>query len=246
VGALCTGIARKAGMRTEHFKTFKQRFMIAISAICIVSVFAVGQSEARRELTEKGKELKGIAFHEFWENVRIEGRKWAGDRLYISKISSGNFKGFDKYSGLSPVWEAYLVKCSDIIEKIEHGKILLFCKGKVKILRQVESGIIGMEAGLHVKKETGFSGAAVDFDRIKLSARSAEYEANQHMRYRLSGYDNYTYDLKIDHFSNRPVWIIKKACSLRGALEGKCRSKDHWIVKVDGETGDIIKQSDFK
>ncbi len=230
-------------MRSEHFKTFKQSLTIVMSAICILSVFTVKHSEARRELIESGKELRGISFHEFWENVKVEGRKWAGDKLYISKISSGNFKGFDKYSGLSPIWEAYMVKCNDIIEKNEYGKILLLCKGKAKILRQVESGIIGTEAGLHALKETNFTGAAVDFDRIKFSAQSAEYEANQHMRYRLSGYDNYTYDLRIDHFSNRPVWIIKKACSLRGVSERRCRSKDHWIVKVDGETGEIIKQS---
>lgn len=232
-------------MQSGHFKTFKQSFTIVISAICILSVFAVKHSEARRERIESGKELRGISFHEFWENVRNEGRKWAGDKLYISKISSGNFKEFDKYSGLSPIWEVHMVKCNDIIEKNEYGKILLFCKGKAKILQQVENGIIGMEAGLHAKKETSFKGAAVDFDRIKLSAQSAEYEANQHMRYHLSGYENYTYDLKIDHFSNRPVWIIKKACSLRGVSERRCRSKDHWIVKVDGETGEIIKQSGF-
>ena len=233
-------------MRLRQFKVFKLSIILILPTVCMLSGLTTKYAEARRELVESGKELKGIPFHEFWENVRDEGRKWAGDKLYISKISSGTFKGFDKYSGLSPIWEAHMVKCNETIEKNEYGKIIVICKGKVKVLRQVEDGIIGLKAGLHVQKETNFRGPAVDFDRIKLSAQSAEYEANQHMHYHISGYDNYTYDLKIDHFSDRPVWIIKKACGLRGVSERKCRSKDHWIVKVDGETGEIIKQTNIK
>ena len=111
-----------------------------------------------------------------------------------------------------------MVKCNEIKEHKEYGKTLSTCKGKGMVLRMVESGIIGLEAGLHVKKEGNFRGAAVEFDRIKLSAQSAEQAANQHMRYRSSVFDNYTYDLKIDQFSNRPVWIIKKACGSRGVF----------------------------
>jgi hypothetical protein len=203
--------------------------------------FNVRYAEARREIVESGIELKGISFNEFWDKVQDEGKKWAGDKLYISKISSGTFRGFDKHGGLSPIWEAHIIKCNEVQEQKEYGKALSTCKGKVMVLREVESGIIGLEAGFHVKKEGNFRGAAVGFDRINLSAQSAEQAANQHMRYRSSGFDNYTYDLKIDHFSNRPVWIIKKACGLLGATERRCRSKDHWIVKVDGETGEIIK-----
>ncbi len=203
--------------------------------------FNVRYAEARREIIESGKELKGISFDEFWSKARDEGKKWAGNKLYIGKISSGTFRGFDKHDGLSPIWEAHMVRCNEVKEQKEYGKTLSICKGRVMVLRLVESGIIGLEAGLQVKKEGNFRGAAVDFDRVKLSAQSAEQAANQHMRYRFSGFDNYTYDLKVDQFSNRPVWIIKKACGLRGVSERRCRSKDHWIVKVDGETGEIIQ-----
>jgi hypothetical protein len=203
--------------------------------------FNVRYAEARQEIIESGKELKGISFDEFWGKVQDEGKKWAGSKLYIGKISSGTFRGFDKHDGLSPIWEAHMVKCNEVKERKEYGKTLSTCRGKAMVLRMVESGIIGLEAGLHVKKEGNFHGTAVDFDQIRLSAQSAEQTANQHMRYRSSGFDNYTYDLKIDQFSNRPVWIIKKACGLRGVSERRCRSKDHWIVKLDGETGEIIK-----
>jgi hypothetical protein len=207
----------------------------------MLTCFNIKYAEARREIIESGKELKGIAFDEFWEKVQDEGKKWAGNKLYIGKISSGTFRGFDKHNGLSPVWEVHMVKCNEIKEKKEYSKTLSTCKGKGMVLRLVESGIIGLEAGLNVKKEGNFRGPAVEFDRIKLSAQSAEETANQHMRHRSSSFDNYTYDLKIDQFSNRPVWIIKKACGSRGVLERRCRSKDHWIVKVDGETGEIIR-----
>lgn len=228
-------------MRSLQSNVFRLSVMIILLTACILADFNIRYAEARREIIESGKELKGISFNEFWENVQDEGKKWAGSKLYIGKISSGTFRGFDKHDGLSPVWEAHMVKCNEIKEQKEYGKTLLICKGKSMVLRMVESGIIGLEAGLHVKKEGNFRGAAMDFDRIKLSAQSAEQTANQHMRYRPSGFDNYTYDLKIDQFSNRPVWIIKKACGLRGVSERRCRSRDHWIVKINGETGEIIK-----
>jgi hypothetical protein len=215
--------------------------MIILSAVCILTGFNVKHAGAKREIIESGKELKGIAFDEFWGKVQDEGKKWAGSKLYIAKISSGTFRGFDKHDGLSPVWEVHMVKCNETKEKKEYSKTLLTCKGTGMVLRLVESGIIGLEAGLQTKKEGNFHGPAVEFDRIKFSAQSAEQAANRHMRYRSSIFDNYTYDLKIDQFSNRPVWIIKKACGLRGVLERRCRSKDHWIVKVDGETGEIIR-----
>ena len=228
-------------MRSIQSKAFRLSIVIILSAACILTGFNARYAEARKELIESGKELKGIPFDEFWEKVQDEGKKWAGDKLYIAKISSGSFRGFDKHDGFSPVWEAHMVKCNEVKEYKEYGKTLSICRGKGMVLRLVESGIIGLESGLHIKTEGNFRGPAVDFDRIKLSAQNAEQEANQHMRYRSSGFDNYAYDLKIDQFSNRPVWIVKKACGLRGVSERRCRSKDHWIVKVDGETGDIIK-----
>jgi hypothetical protein len=220
-------------MRSIQSKAFRLFVTITLSATCILTGFNIRHAEARREIIESGIELKGIPFNEFWDKVHDEGKKWAGHKLYIAKISSG-------------IWEAHIVKCNEAQEQKEYGKTLSTCKGKVMVLREVEGGIIGLEAGLHVKKEGNFRGAAVDFDRIKLSAQSAEQAANQHMRYRSSSFDNYTYDLKIDHFSNRPVWIIKKACGLLGVSERRCKSKDHWIVKVDGETGEIIKQAGEK
>jgi len=223
-------------------EAFRQSVVIALFAVCILITFSVLYVEARQETLEEGKELKGIPFDEFWSIIQDEGKKWAGDKLlYIAKISSGTFRRFDKHNGLSPVWEAQMVKCNEITERNEYGKTITKCKGRVKILSLVESGIIGLEAGLHLKKEGSFYGAAVDFERIKYSAQSAEQLANQHMRYRSSGYDNYAYDLKADQFSNKPVWTIKKACGLKGVQERRCRSKDHWIVKVDGETGEIIR-----
>jgi hypothetical protein len=228
-------------MQTIQSKAFRLSVAIIISAACILTGFNIRCAQARREIIENGKELKGISFDEFWNKVQDEGKKWAGDKLYIGKISSGTFRGFDKHDGLSPVWEAHMVKCKDVREQKESGKILVICKGNVRVLRMIESGIIGLEAGLHIKKEVNFRGPAVEFDRIKLSAQNAEEVANQHTHYHSLGFDNYSYDLRVDQFSNRPVWIIKKACGLRGVTERRCRSKEHWIVKVDGETGDIIR-----
>jgi hypothetical protein len=212
-------------------------FMVLFILPCL----AVYPADARREALESGKGLKGIPFDEFWGKVGEEGKKWAGEKLYIRKITSGTVKGFDRHDGLSPLWEAQIVKCNEVKEQKEYDKTLSICKGKSITVLMAESGIIGMDPGLHVKKEGNFHGSAVTFDRIRFSAQRAEETANGHTRYRSTGFDNYTYDLKIDQFSNRPVWIIKKACGRRGVSEGRCKSKDHWIVKMDAETGDIIR-----
>ena len=212
-------------------------FGITLALLC----FSAGDAHAKREGLESGKNLKGIPFDEFWGKVSEEGKKWAGDRLYIRKILSGTARGFDKHDGLSPLWEAQIVRCSEFNEQAASGKNLSVCKGKAIVLRMAESGLIGLEPGIHVKKEGNFRGNAISFDRIKLSAQAAEEAANGYKRYRPVGFDNYAYELNIDHSSNRPVWIVKKACSLRGITERRCKAKDHWIVKVDAETGDTIK-----
>ncbi len=210
---------------------------LTLAILCVSSA----ATHAKREGPENGQELKGIPFDEFWEKVSEEGRKWAGGRVYIRKISSGTVQGFDRHSGLSPFWEAQIVRCSAFNEQAVSGKNLSFCKGKAIVLRMAESGLIGLEPGIQVKKEGKFLGNAISFDRIKLSAQAAEEAADGYKHYHPIGFDSYAYELNIDHSSNRPVWIIKKACSLLGITERRCKAKDHWIVKVDAETGDIIK-----
>ncbi len=219
------------------------RHVCTVSAaivICMLFLFAAAHAQSIKDILEKGKELRGISFEEVWNTVREEGTDWAGDKLYISKISSGTFKGFDKHSGLSPIWEVQMIKCNETIERKENRKTTLLCRGKLRVLRMVESSITGLEPGLEIKKEINYRGPAVPFERIRITAQNAEQEANQFMRYRSSLYDNYTYDLKTDHFSDKPVWTIKKACGLRGVYEARCRPNDHWIVKVDGESGDVL------
>jgi hypothetical protein len=227
-------------MRYVHLKKILS-IIILSTTVFMCSCLTANPLYARQETLESGTVLKGIAFDTFWRKVSEEGEKWANNKLYIRKISSGTVRGFDKHEGLSPLWEAQIVKCSELQEQITSGKHLSICKGKAVTLRMVESGIIGLEPGLHMKKEGNFRGGAVNFERIKLSAQAAEEVANGHLHHRSMGFDNYSYDMKIDHFSNKPVWIIKKACSKRGVLERRCRPKDHWIVKVDAETGQVIK-----
>ncbi len=218
-------------------------FRGAVFTAILFFVFSsiAGLAEARRDKTEETKNLKGIRFDEFWSKATEEGKRWAGDRLYVRSISSGSLRGFDRHDSLSPVWEAQLVKCSEIKESTDPGKRISFCKGKAITLRMAESSLTSIEPGLHIKRESTFRGVAVPFDRIEISAQAAEDAAKTHMRYHSGGYDNYTYDMKINNLSNRPVWIIKKACSARGISEMRCRSKEHWIVKIDAETGEVVK-----
>ncbi len=162
-------------------EAFRQSVVIALFAVCILITFSVLYVEARQETLEEGKELKGIPFDEFWSIIQDEGKKWAGDKLlYIAKISSGTFRRFDKHNGLSPVWEAQMVKCNEITERNEYGKTITKARQSEDSEPRRERDY-RLEAGLHLKNEA-FYGAAVDFERIKYSAQSAEQLANQHMR----------------------------------------------------------------
>ena len=182
-----------------------------------------------------------IPFRDFWDKAMEEGRKWAGEKLYVQKITCGTMKGIDRREASSPYWEANLIRCDELKETNDRGKPVSFCKGKSVLVSMASEGITGIESGLNVGRMKFFRGTAVSVERINVSAASAEDAANSHMRYRSSGFDNYVYDMKIDRLTNRPLWTIKKACSVKGVTELKCRSKDHWIIRVDAETGEILQ-----
>ncbi|HVN95019.1 MAG TPA: hypothetical protein VMT62_01185 [Syntrophorhabdaceae bacterium] len=215
--------------------------LIAVSVAFILVGLMAGTASAREEDAGNRKELQGISFDEFWQRLSEQGGKWAGDKLYVRKVSSGTAGGFDRHAGLSPLWEAQIVKCTDLKEQRTSENSIPLCKGKAMIVRMAERGLAGMEEGIHMRKEGIFRGNAISFDRIKLSAAAAEEIANTYKHYRPIGFESYAYELNIDHSSNRPVWIIKKACSLRGIVERRCKSKDHWIVRIDAETSGIMK-----
>jgi hypothetical protein len=198
-------------------------------------------AEARRKAKEDTSRVQPIPFRDFWDKVTEEGNKWAGDKLYIQKITSGIMKGFDRREGSSPFWEAQLVRCDELNETNQQGKHVSICKGKSVIVSMASEGLTGIESGLNVGRMKPFRGAAVSISRISVSALSAEEAADGHMRFRSSGFDNYSYDMKIDRLTYRPLWVIKKACSAKGVTEMRCRSKDHWIIRVDAETGEVLR-----
>jgi hypothetical protein len=215
--------------------------IVSFAVIVIIAAIMVCSVDAKRASLKSGEDLKGIAFDDFWNRVKDEGRQWAGSKPYVSRISAVLVDGFDKHNGLSAIWEAQVVLCNSVKEHKDPDsrKTETICSGKSITYRMAEAGITGVESGFHKGREQNFRGAAILLERIRFGARNAEEIANSHKRFRPVGYEYYTYDLHIGHVADKPVWVIKKGCNHRGLREKQCTSKDSWVVRVDAETGEI-------
>lgn len=197
---------------------------------------------ARRKSLCTGKDVRGITFEEFWAKGREEGTKWAGYRLRVRRIISVPVVGFDGRSGRAPVWEAQIVRCDKSLATVDEEEIgPRACRGRSVTIRMVEAGVKGADAGIHVSKEIHFRGFSIPEERIVISPQRAEEIANTHRQYQPAETDSYSYELRYDQRNDRPIWVIKRTCGYRGKSEGRCQSGDHWIVKVDAESGEVRK-----
>lgn len=230
-------------MISRHRIAFYCLLLFPLLVILAALLLLPYPAEAHRKAPTTTGDVVGIPFEEFWAKVLEEGTKWAGNRLMVRRIVSLPVQGFDGHSGLSPVWEAQIVRCLDRRgqEGIEKPVVNRVCRGRLTTVRMVERGIAGHDAGVHLGKDTSFRSFAISTERIMVGARQAERAANDHRRHRPTETDNYTYELRADHHNDRPLWIIKRTCGYRGNLEGRCVPGDHWIVKVDAETGKIVR-----
>lgn len=219
----------------------RPRCILSFTVIVIIAAGMICSADAKRASWKSGEDLKGIAFDDFWNRVKDEGRQWAGDKPYVSKISAIVVDGFDQHNGLSAIWEAQVVRCNSVKEHKDPDskKTETICNGKSITYRMAEAGITSAKSGFHKSRELNFRGTAVLMDRIKFGARQAGEIANSHKRFRPLGYEYYAYDLHISHVADKPVWTIKKGCNHRGLKEKQCTSKDSWVVKTDAETGEV-------
>lgn len=217
-----------------------------IAILLIISAFLLPYaSEAKRiKPLHTGKDVKGVTFEEFWARAREETGKWGKSPLRIRRAISLPVVGFDGRNGRSPAWEAQFVRCDKMkqaFDEDENVPVKKTCKGRTITVRLIETGVTGTETGLKVSKEMPFNGPAVPIERIKISLQKAEDTANSYRRYNPVETDTYAYELKYDQRRDKPVWAIKRTCGYRGKAEGRCTPGDYWIVKVDAESGEIIK-----
>lgn len=219
-----------------------------ISVIIFIMVclfFMPYASEAKRpKPLHTGKDVKGLTFEDFWTKAREATAKWGGSHLRVRRIVSLPVVGFDGRNGRSPAWEAQFVRCDKLQQAAgdeEHTPAAKTCKGRTMTVRLIETGVTGAPTGLQVSKETPFRGAAVPIERIKISLQRAEDIANAYRQYNPVETDTYAYELKYDQRRDKPVWAIKRTCGYKGKAEGRCTQGDFWIVKVDAESGEVIK-----
>ncbi|OPY74676.1 MAG: hypothetical protein A4E64_02179 [Syntrophorhabdus sp. PtaU1.Bin058] len=232
----------------EIWKSKRSWSVVSFLMVVIVAAVMACDADAKRASLKGGEDLNGIAFDDFWDRVKDEGRQWtgnqqAGNQLYVSKISAIPVKGFDNHNGLSAIWETQVVRCNSVKEykDPDSKKIEMICNGRSITYRMTETGIAGAQSGFRKGREKNFRGAAVLLERVRFGAGKAEEIANSNKRFRPVGYEYYTYDLHIAHVADKPVWVIKKGCNHRGLKQKQCTSKDSWAVKVDAETGEINK-----
>lgn len=223
---------------------------IAVIAVLIIGFAFLAPSAsdaARPKRLHTGKDVKGIAFEDFWAKAREEAGKWGGPRLRVRRVLSLNVVGFDGRNGRSPAWEAQFVRCDKAPrqpgeeEESAAGGSGKVCKGRTITLRLIEKGVTGTESGLNISKETYFRGAAFPVEKITVSPQKAEDTANNHRQYNPVETDTYAYELKLEPRKDRPVWVIKRTCGYRGKAEGRCIPGDYWIVKIDAQSGEVVK-----
>jgi hypothetical protein len=211
--------------------------------ICLFFLPYTSEAKRQRPL-HAGKDVKGITFDDFWTKAREETAKWGGQHLRVRRVVSLPVVGFDGRNGRSPAWEAQLVRCDKVHqgagdeEQISIGKT---CKGRMMTVRYIETGVTGAPTGLQASKEIPFRGAAISVERIRISLNRAEDTANAYRQYSPVETDTCAYELKYDQRRDKPVWVIKRTCGYKGKAEGRCTQGDYWIVKVDAESGDILK-----
>jgi len=226
-----------------HRRVPWQRFacLAGVLLISAVSFFPFPVEAARRQSLHAGKDVRGITFEEFWAKAREEGASWAGRRLRVRRIVSVPVVGFDGRYGRSPVWEAQLVRCDRAQGPEQEEVVARACRGRSITVLMVEPGVQGADPGVQVSKEKHFRGYSIPEERIVISPQRAEDVANRHRQYSPAEVDSYSYELKYDQRNDWPIWVIKRTCGYKGKSEGRCQPGDHWIVKVNAETGDVIK-----
>jgi len=216
-------------------------FALSIFLLALPFLFPFNAEAARRQSLHAGKDVKGITFEEFWARTHEEATKWAGSHFRVRRVISIPVVGFDGRSGRSPVWEAQIVRCDRAQSVDETESVTKSCKGRSITVRMVEAGVTGTAAGVNVSKERHFRGFSVPVERVVISPQRAEETANNHRQYRPAEIDGYAYELKYDQRRDIPVWVIKRACGYKGKSEGRCQPGDYWIVKVDAESGEVVR-----
>ncbi len=189
---------------------------------------------------------EGIPFDDFWAKVKQEGKKWAGDKFYVSSVKAGNVIRFDRHGGLAASWEADIIKCEEIKEprltRIKRSDNYTIYKGSKKIITMSEKSKSG---GIIIRDDPfPFYGSAFDPKKVKISAKEAEKIANKHKGYTPGGFENYDYELKPDKsLDDVTIWIIGKRVNLKKTLEDKKAASDYWNVKVNAETGQVVENN---
>ena len=218
--------------------------IIVMIAVLVLFVFLFPHTSEAAKITplHAGKDVKGITFDEFWGKAREEVAKWGGPALRVRRILSLNVIGFDGRDGRSVAWETQFVRCDKpqyaMSDEENQGKI---CKGRTITVRMVEAGVTGTTTGLQVFKEIHYRGPSIPVERITVSPQKAEDTANSYRQYSSVETDAYSYDLRYDQRKDKAVWVIKRTCGYKGKAEGRCIPGDYWIVKVDAESGEVIK-----
>ncbi|MCX6739755.1 MAG: hypothetical protein NTZ49_00820 [Candidatus Parcubacteria bacterium] len=216
-------------------KNFK---ILLFAAILIFCISACGQGGKTKVNIKQGN-VKGIKFEEFFNKVKDEGQKWAGEKFYLSTIQGLTEGTYIRSGGYAPMWNAKMLLCDQFKEetnKITNIKETI-CLGKSRDILFSSANILAAKPGITIDGEESYAGVFISADSIKISLAEAEKIAIESEKYQLIGGEDFSYGLKAEQFSNLPYWTIIKQCNLKSANQ-KCEGV--WTVKINALTGEII------
>jgi hypothetical protein len=181
-----------------------------------------------------------IEFNDFYGRLMDEGRRWAGDKLRIGRISVGPSGTIGRSRGAAPVWLATIVRCDREEEADGAGKDapkIRLCSGEARRVVMSNLNIDGYEVGFDLGKEESFYGSAVKPEQVKIAAAEAQRLADAAVGSQGADTGQYIYELTVRRDDGIPVWRVVKDCE-PSAANDKCPESGLWMVTVNAESGE--------
>jgi hypothetical protein len=189
---------------------------------------------------------KLVSFQDFWSGLQADAASWSGGDYYIIDVFNNavtsNINRLDSRNGEAISWQGSYVKCETI--KAAGG----FDENKTPICRG-KKRFFTMYIDSHGEKKTTTEDDTFAFygqeyfkaDLVKVTPAEAQKKAEADKGYTATGNEDYSMKLALNGKVGAPVWTVGKSCSYEAVRQDKCAPSDHWSVKINAITGEVIK-----
>lgn len=209
------------------------------------------QADGGRTANELVRDIVGLSeaprieFSDFYGRLLDEGRRWAGDKLRIGRISVGPAGAAGRQRGAAPVWLATVVRCD---REEESGGVdknsppIKLCSGEARQAVMSNLNIDGYVIGFELGKEESFFGSAAKPEQIKIAATEAQRLADASIGGKVAGAGQYIYELTVRREDGVPVWRVVRDCQAGKTADGQCPGSGSWTVMINAESGEVLSR----